>query len=130
MKIDNHIVNLYPKITRKVPKVNNIEPIRGNMDKDKEIENRHDTVITYCPACQSRLTIDVSHSKAENNQYQLVSIPDHVAMHLEARSIFCAICENTVIIEPLDKRVKEHFFTVKLDCSKMSKGHESWYDNQ
>lgn len=130
MKIDNHTVNLYPKVTRKVKPVNNIEPIRGNMEKDKEFENAYDTVITYCPACQTRLLLNVLHPKAEGNQYQLISIPDHIAMYVKPTRIYCTTCDNTTIIEPIEKQIKEHLFTVKLDCSNMSKGHESWYENQ
>ena len=130
MKIDNHIVNLYSKVTRKVKPVNNIEPIRGNMESDKEIEDKHDTVIAYCPACQQRLHLVIIHSKGNLDQYQLHNLPDHVAMHLTSRTILCIECDNTIIIEPLEKKTKEYFFNMKIDCSNMSPGHQSWYDNQ
>ena len=130
MKIDNHFVNLYPKVTRKVKPVNNSEPIGDNVENDIQHEYKSDTIITYCPACQIRLTLEIPHPNAKGDYYQLTGIPDSVAIHLETRTIFCTNCANTIIIEPVEKRVKENFFTVKIDCSKMSKGHEDWYDNQ
>ena len=114
---------------RIVPPVNNSELIGDNVENDIQHENKSDTIITYCPACQIRLTLEIPHPNAKSDHYQLISIPDSVAIHLETRTIFCTNCTNTIIIEPVEKRNNQNLFTVKIDCSKMSKGYEEWYDN-
>ena len=77
------------------------------------------------------LDVPVVHKDATNNHYQLVSVPVdlELSVKLDNYKAYCNNCGNTNIIER--KRQVPHFevFTVKLDCSNMNTGMDSWYEN-
>ena len=97
----------------------------------KEPDKSYDTVFVYCQACNERIDVPVVHKDATNNHYQLVSVPVDLklSVKLDNYKAYCNNCGNTNIIER--KRQVPHFevFTVKLDCSNMNTGMDSWYEN-
>ena len=91
--------------------------------------NTYDTVMAYCQSCGNRMDIPVVHDGATNNQFQFISIPKEIAHKLENYKIDCINCGNTNIIERQNHVNRYEVFTVKLDCSNMKEGTDSWYEN-
>jgi hypothetical protein len=89
----------------------------------------YDTVLAYCQSCQNRIDIPIVHENATNNQYQLISIPKEFSHKLENYKAYCKNCGGTNIIERQNHENHYEVFTVKLDCSNMNKGTDSWYEN-
>ena len=75
------------------------------------------------------MDIPIIHDKATNNQFQLVSVPVEFSNKLDNYKIDCINCGNTNIIEKQQKVTNFEVFTVKLDCSNMNEGTDSWYEN-
>jgi len=96
---------------------------------DKLEPKIYDTVLAYCQSCGNRMDIPVFHDEATNNQFQLISIPKEIAHKLENYKIDCINCGNTNIIERQNHVNRYEVFTVKLDCSNMNEGMDSWYKN-
>ena len=96
---------------------------------DKLEPKTYDTVLAYCQMCHKRIDIPVFHDEATNNQFQLISIPKEIAHKLENYKIDCINCGNTNIIEKQSKLSNFEVFTIKLDCSNMNTGTDSWYEN-
>lgn len=89
----------------------------------------YDTVMAYCQSCGKRIDIPVIHDKATNTQFQLINIPVSVSEKLNNYKADCNNCGNTNIIEKQEKLANFDVFTVKLDCSNMYEGTDSWYEN-
>ena len=115
-------------VKRRVPKVTKIEPVRNGVDMDSS--NTYDTVLAYCQRCYKRIDIPVVHDEAANNQYQLVSVPIILSDKLDNYKVECINCGNTNIIEKQNKISNFEVFTIKLDCSNMNEGTNSWYKNE
>ncbi len=94
-----------------------------------EPQDVYDTVLAYCQSCSSRIDIPVVHNEAANNQYQLVSVPIALSDKLNNYKAYCNNCGSTNIIEKQNKVTNYDVFTVKLDCSNMNAGMDSWYEN-
>jgi predicted RNA-binding Zn-ribbon protein involved in translation (DUF1610 family) len=92
--------------------------------------NTYDTVLAYCQSCGNRIDIPIVHKKATNNQFQLISVPLELAYKLENYKAYCNNCGNTNIIERKNHVNRYEVFTVRLDCSKMDSGMDSWYENK
>lgn len=67
----------------------------------------YDIVMMYCRSCQKKLDVPVAISEKLNNY-----------------KVYCNNCGNTNIIEN-----RFGVFTMKLDCSNMDAGMDSWYEN-
>ena len=91
--------------------------------------NTYDTVLAYCQSCGSRIDIPVVHDKAANNQYQLVSVPIILSDKLDNYKVECINCSSKNIIEKQNKIANFDVFTIKLDCSDINEGTNSWYEN-
>ena len=89
----------------------------------------YDTVMVYCQSCQERIDIPVVHNKATNNEYQLKNIPIFLSDKLEQYRASCKNCGSINIIEKQNKIANFDVFTIKLDCSNMNAGMDSWYEN-
>ena len=96
-----------------------------------EPQDIYDTVMAYCQSCQSRIVIPIVHNEASNIQYQLVSVPVGTILSdkLDNCKAFCNNCGKTNIIERQNKVKDYEVFTVKLDCSNMDAGTDSWYEH-
>ena len=135
MIIERHkLIGSWP-VKRRVSKVTKIEPIKNGayMDESKcpdKLEPAvYDTVLAYCQSCGNRMDIPIVHDKATNNQFQLVSVPVEFSDKLDNYKIECINCSSTNIIEKQDKISSYEVFTIKLDCSNMNEGIDSWYEN-
>ena len=123
-------------VKRRVPKVTKIEPIKNgaymaDSDCPYKVEPKtYDTVMAYCQMCHKRIDIPVVHDEAANNQYQLVSVPIILSDKLDNYKVECINCGNTNIIEKQNKISNFEVFTIKLDCSNMNEGTDSWYKNE
>jgi len=135
MIIERHKLIGQKPVIRRVQKVTKIEPVKNGdyiMDEKcpyKLEPNTYDTVLAYCQSCQERIDIPIVHDKAANNQYQLVSVPIILSDKLDNYKVECINCGSTNIIEKQNKIANYDVFTVKIDCSNMNKGTDSWYEN-
>ena len=137
MIIERHrLTGSWPVKSRRVQKVTKIEPIKNGayMDESKcpdKLEPAvYDTVLAYCQSCGNRMDIPIVHDEATNHQFQLISIPKEIAHKLENYKIDCRNCGNTNIIERQNHVNRYEVFTVRLDCSNMNEGTDSWYKNE
>ena len=89
----------------------------------------YDTVMSYCQSCGKRIDIPVVHNEATNTQFQLISVPVVLSDKLNNYKAYCNNCGSTNIIEKQNKVTNYEVFTVKLDCSNMKEGTDSWYEN-
>ena len=115
-------------VKRRVPKVTKIEPVRNGVDMDSS--NTYDTVLAYCQRCYKRIDIPVVHDGATNTQFQLVSVPVTLSEKLDNYRAYCNNCGSTNIVEKQTKVTNFEVFTIKLDCSNMNEGTDSWYKNE
>ena len=90
----------------------------------------YDTVMAYCQGCHGRIDIPIVHDEATNHQFQLISIPKEISHKLENYKAYCNMCGKTNIIERQNHVNRYEVFTIKLDCSKMNEGMDSWYKNE
>ena len=95
---------------------------------DRQYPRPYDIVMLYCKYCQKRIEIKVYHPQAQLEHYQLVNLPQRIAEHIRERKVHCKECDKDFILQ---KEVKEEStdFYLKLDCSTMSAGMESWYED-
>ena len=112
----------------RVNPVNKVEKIRYPTDMDKEHETKYDTVMTYCPSCHFKIDVRIQHSAGKNEFFQFVNMPERISKYLDGRKVYCNMCKNTSIIEK-QSNATEPTFAVKLDCSQMNPGMETWYED-
>ena len=112
----------------RVNPVNKVEKIRYPKDLDKQHEDKYDTVMTYCPSCSVRIEVRIPHSAGKNEFFQFVNMPERISKYLDGRKVYCNMCKNTSIIEKESNAI-EQTFAVKLDCSQMNPGMETWYED-
>ena len=112
----------------RVNSVNKVEKIRYPKDLDKQHEDKYDTVMTYCPSCSVRIEVRIPHSAGKNEFFQFVNMPERISKYLDGRKVYCNMCKNTSIIEKESNAI-EQTFAVKLDCSQMNPGMETWYED-
>ena len=135
MIIERHRFIGQMPIKRRVPKVTKIEPLNNgaympDSNCPYKIEPKtYDIVLAYCQACHERIDIPIVHEGATNNQFQLVSVPVALSDKLNNYKAYCNNCGSTNIIEKQNKVTNYEVFTVKLDCSNMKEGTDSWYEN-
>ena len=86
----------------------------------------YDIVRIYCRYCQEKLDLRVYHSRGKFETYQIVNLPEHLADHLDTRKIECTHCDKNFVLEKNIKDKKTDYL-LKLDCSNMQPGMESWY---
>ncbi len=53
---------------------------------------------------------------------------ERISKYLDGRKVYCNMCKNTSIIEKESNAI-EQTFAVKLDCSQMNPGMETWYED-
>ena len=88
----------------------------------------HDIVRVYCKYCQEKLDLRVYHARGKFETYQIVNLPEYLADHLDTRTIECTHCDKNFILEKNIKDKKTDYL-LKLDCSNMRPGMESWYED-
>jgi hypothetical protein len=133
MIIEKHkLIGLMP-VKRRVQKVTKIEPVKNGAymnDCPYKLEPKtYDTVMAYCQSCGKRIDIPVVHNEATNTQFQLISVPVALSDKLDNYKAYCNNCGSTNIIEKQNKVTNYEVFTVKLDCSNINEGTDSWYEN-
>ena len=135
MIIERHKLIGQLPVKRRVQKVTKIEPIKNGayMDESKcpdKLEPAvYDTVMAYCQGCHGRIDIPIIHDEATNHQFQLISIPKEISHKLENYKAYCNMCGKTNIIERQNHVNRYEVFTIKLDCSNVNEGMDSWYEN-
>ena len=136
MIIERHKLIGQIPVKRRVPKVTKIEPVKnGAYMSDSNCPYKlepktYDTVMAYCQSCGKRIDIPVVHDEATNNQFQLVSVPIILSDKLDNYKVECINCGKTNIIEKQNKVANFEVFTIKLDCSNMNEGTNSWYKHE
>lgn len=106
-------------------KINKTHQVENSLQQVKT-KTPYDIVMVYCNCCQQRLEVRVYHSRAKLEHFQLINLPERIADHLQRREIDCPKCNKTFILEKNIQNTKSEFL-LKLDCSNMSTGMESWY---
>jgi DNA-directed RNA polymerase subunit RPC12/RpoP len=135
MIIEKHKLIGPMPVKRRVQKVTKIEPVKNGAYMNdsncpyKVEPKTYDTVLAYCQSCGKRIDIPVVHNKAANNQYQLVSVPIILSDKLDNYRVECIHCGSKNIIEKQNKIANYEVFTIKLDCSNIHCGTDSWYKN-
>ena len=117
------------QIMKKVTPTTSIEQLKNNPHLDKEKTQPHDTVLCYCPASNERIEIVVYYSGGQNDFFQMVNLPEKMINNLDDRKLYCNHCGNTILLEKQSEKIHNNFFHLKIDCSQMSPGMESWYEN-
>ena len=112
----------------RVNPVNKVEKIRYPKDLDKQHEDKYDTVMTYCPSCSVRIEVRIPHSAGKNEFFQFVNMPERISKYLNGRKVYCNHCKNTIIVEK-ESNLTKSTFVLKIDCSQMKPGMESWYED-
>ena len=108
----------------KINKTHEVFNTLHNKNKNKP----YDIVRMYCRYCQEKLDIHVYHALGTLEHYQLVNLPEKIAKHLKTRKIECTHCNRNFVLEKSTQDKKSDFI-LKLDCSNMSHGMESWYED-
>ena len=108
-------------------KINKTHQVENSL-RQVRTKTPYDIVMMYCNTCQQRLEIRVYHARAKLEHFQLINLPERIADHLQRREIDCLKCKKTFILEKNIHNTKSDF-TLKLDCSNMSAGMESWYED-
>jgi len=106
-------------------KINKVHKAENNLH-NKDNPKPYDIVRMYCRYCQEKLDVHVYHSQGKFEHYQIVNLPEKIAKHLNTRKIECAHCNRNFVLEKRTQHTKSEFL-LKLDCSNMSTGMESWY---
>ena len=111
----------------KINKVNNTYPVRNTLHQ-KNPDKPYDIVMTYCRYCDKRMDITVYHSFGKYEYYQIVNLPEKIAKYLDTRKINCHNCKKKFVLEKNPNQTKTDYL-LKLDCSDMTLGMESWYED-
>ncbi|SVB87633.1 uncharacterized protein METZ01_LOCUS240487 [marine metagenome] len=92
--------------------------------------NERDFVMVYCPTCQQRVEFPITHPNARGNYYQAVNIPVEIAKVMQWKKVdlFCSNCDLKLDIEKEFEQPQRVELKVRIDCSDMDKGTDSWYD--
>jgi hypothetical protein len=98
-----------------------------NSLQDKAKSNPYDVVMVYCRYCQHKIDVHVYHSFGKLEYYQIKNLPEKISKHLDTRNIECNKCNKTFVLEKQSKKSNTDYL-LKLDCSNMSGGMESWYE--
>ena len=99
-----------------------------NSLQDKAKSNPYDVVMVYCRYCEKKIDVHVYHSFGKLEYYQIFNLPDKISKHLDTRNIQCNKCNKTFVLEKQPKKSTTDYL-LKLDCSNMSAGMESWYED-
>jgi len=99
-----------------------------NSLQPKKTDKPYDIVLVYCRYCQQRLQLHVYHSFGKFEHFQLINLPERIAKHLKTRNIHCTKCDKDFVLEKYTKETKTDYL-MKLDCSNMEPGMESWYED-
>ncbi len=108
-------------------KINKTHQVKNSL-YNKNKPNPYDIVMVYCRYCQQRLQIHIYHSFGKFEHFQLINLPERIAKHLKTRNIHCTKCDKDFVLEKNTKETKTDFL-LKLDCSNMEPGMESWYED-
>ena len=136
MIIDQHRITsryLYNN-TRKVQPATKTEFMKNNIYYDfmfskEEKDRKFDTILCYCPTCKERIEVKIYYNEGSNDCFQLVNIPERLSAKLiDERKLYCEKCKNTIILEKQSQKINSAYL-LKLDCSKMKPGMESWYED-
>ena len=108
-------------------KIDKTYPVKNSLYK-KHKDSPYDIVRLYCKSCSSVMDIHVYHSFGKFEYYQLTNLPNKISSHLDTRKIECSECKKTYLLEKQPVKTSSDYL-LKLDCSNMSSGMESWYED-
>ena len=108
-------------------KIDRTQPVQNSL-YNKQQDRLYDIVRTYCKACNSKMDIHVYHSFGKLEYYQITNLPNKISAHLQTRKIVCNNCDKTFLLEKQPAKTTSDYL-LKFDCSNMSSGMESWYED-
>ena len=108
-------------------KINKTHQVQNSL-YHKKTDKPYDVVMVYCRYCNKKIDIHVHHALAQLEYYHIVNLPEKVSKHLNTRKIQCNTCNKTFVLEKQEKKTSPDYL-MKLDCSNMSLGMESWYED-
>lgn len=111
----------------KVNKTNPIIKVYNELNI-KHKDSPYDIVMIYCKSCNSKMNIHVYHSFGKLEYYQITNLPNKISSHLDTRKVVCNNCDKTFVLEKQPAKTSSDYI-LKLDCSNMSVGMESWYED-
>ena len=89
----------------------------------------YDVIMFYCPHCSQRNDYQLFHPDGTQEYYQQSNIPVKVAVNIKSTDISCKECQTPLNICLADIPARQYNLLVRLDCSHMASGMESWYDD-
>jgi uncharacterized CHY-type Zn-finger protein len=108
-------------------KINKIQPVQNSL-YNKHKNSPYDIVRIYCKSCNSKMDIHVYHSFGKLEYYQLNNLPEKISKHLDTRKVVCNNCDKSYVLEKQPTKTTSDYI-LKLDCSNMHVGMESWYED-
>jgi hypothetical protein len=108
-------------------KINKTHQVQNSL-QPKKTDKPYDVVMVYCKYCSQKINIHVYHSLAQLEHYHIVNLPDKISKHLDTRNIQCNHCDRKFVLEKQAKKTTTDYL-MKLDCSDMSFGMDSWYED-
>ena len=93
-------------------------------------QNIRDFIMVYCPKCLESVEFPITHSGANGNFFQAINIPVEIAtvMKWDKKDVFCENCNLQLDVEKEFEQPKRVELKVRIDCSDMDPGMDSWYD--
>ena len=75
----------------------------------------------FCPSCGERNDLEVKHSLAELEYYQLANVPEKISTIFGSRKVKCKHCEKKFKLERLPKNTRDTYRTELLKPYKRRK---------
>ena len=108
-------------------KIVRTHPVQNSL-YNKHKDSPYDIVRIYCKSCNSKMDIHVYHSFGKLEYYQITNLPNKISSHLQTRKIVCNTCDKTFLLEKQPAKTTSNYI-LKLDCSDMRLGMDTWYDS-
>ncbi|MAH03556.1 hypothetical protein CMI39_02090 [Candidatus Pacearchaeota archaeon] len=89
----------------------------------------YDVIMFYCPQCYQRNEHRFFHPEGKQKHYHATNIPLHVAVNITSTDVLCKGCQMPLNVCLEDIPAQQYNLLVRLDCSNMGSGMESWYSD-
>ncbi len=89
----------------------------------------YDTIMFYCPICEKKNNVQVSHKNAVDDYFHQKNIPIQLAIEIKPQTQDCVGCNRPLQLNLENIPVRQYNLSVKLDCSNQRPGMESWYED-
>lgn len=97
--------------------------------EDIGCNGKKDILMIYCPHCQDRLDVEISHPRQSGECHQAINLLPEIAttMTWERMDVVCKRCLIVLDIEPVIRDRHRVDVRVKIDCEGIKPGQAEWY---